>query len=147
MQAATESLRLPSEYQRESQRVDRPIKIFEQALPKDLFESEDYYPCATVELLEVRDVLNEGSTATVAISCGVFAKEFDAWKDCFHLTETIRRYLLEHRTLENQFRLEGEVLFQIPDRQPTPFMFAYAEATYQIYQYQEVYHEQYDIHR
>ena len=138
---ATEKLKLPTEYHDEKTRrlaeTWRKVNVYEQYIPRDLFENDNYYPCATVEFLELHDDLKAGSTATVAITCGVFAKEANAWKDAFELMELIRRRLLSVRTVAERFRLTGDFVWQTVSTQPTPFYFLYGEATYEIFQPQE----------
>ena len=135
IRAAVKNIRLPREYMRQADN-QRGVNVYEQYLPADLFEADDYYPCVIVELLELHDDLQVISTATVGLSFGVFAKEEDAWKDCFHLWEVVRQHLLEHRTIARRFRLK-DCVWQTAQNQPTPFFFSYAQLEYEIYQPQE----------
>lgn len=141
LRRATVSLRLPVEYFNEAQRTSettyKPIQIFEQYLPKDLFENTSYYPCAIVELVEVTDDIKAGSMATVGISIGVYAKEADGYKDAFNLMEVVRRELLTNRVIADRFRLVDAITWRTAQQQPTPFFFIYGEATYSIYLPQE----------
>lgn len=129
-------MRLPTEYAREPDNFVK-VNVFTQYIPKDLFEQETYFPCVVIELVSLRDNLKEGSVAEVVLSCGVYAKEADAWKDLFHLQEVIRRRLLTRRVIDKRFRLTGELITSFPDEQPTPFMFSYLTAQYSLYLYQE----------
>ena len=142
IRAATGKLKYPAEYQNEAERRTettwRGVQVFEQYIPRNLFEENSYYPCAVVEWVSTTDRPNEGSLATVALSFGVFAKEEDGWKDAFNLMETVRIFLLERRTIGKKFRLADELTWQVPDQQPEPFFFVYGELTYQIYQPQEI---------
>ncbi len=142
---ATANLKLPIEYHNEAQRraetTWRRVQVFEQYIPADLFEETSYYPLVVVEWLSTRDKLRgveNGSIATVGLSFGVFAKEADGWKDCFHLMEVCRERLLSKRTLAKRFRLEDELTWETAGQQPAPFFYAYGEAQYQIYPIQEV---------
>lgn len=141
LRLATKNLKLPVEYHDEKTRrlseTWRKVKVYAQYIPHDLFENDAYYPCVTVEFLELRDVLQANSIATVSLTCGVFAKEHDGWKDAFHLMETIRQRLLNKRTIAERFRLTGEIIWQTVSTQPTPFFFLYGEAQYEIFQPQE----------
>lgn len=143
VRVAVAELKLPVEYQddeeREAETTWQKINVWEQYIPKDLFENTVYFPCAIVELVEVHDDTKEGSRATIGISCGVFAKEADGWKDAFHLMELIRDRLLTVRTVARNFRLTGELTWQPAQTQPTPFFFTYGEATYQVFQTQEAF--------
>lgn len=138
IRAATATLKYPVEYHDEKTRRQsstwQKVKIFEQYIPRDLFENDAYYPCITVEWLETQDDTQSGSTATLGLTCGVFAKEADGWKDAFHLMEAVRRRLISVRTVANRFRLTGSVTWQQVTQQPTPFYFVYGEATYEIFQ-------------
>lgn len=134
---ATKNFKLEREYHTVSGENFRPIKIFTQYIPTDLFEAEDYFPCVTVELIELRDILQGKSLATISISCGVFAKEFDAYRDAFTLLQIIRHRLLTKRTIAEKFRLTDEMVWQMPNQQPTPFFFVYGEAVYETFQPQE----------
>ena len=139
--AATENLKLPVEYQNQKQRrlaeTWRRVNVYEQYIPKDLFQTENYYPCAVVELLGIHDDLKLGSTAEIGLSLGVFAKESDGWKDAFHLTELIRHRLLTRRVLAKRFRLTGEIHWETAQNQPEPFFFVYATLSYENFLPQE----------
>ena len=135
---ATKNLRLPIEYMDEE--TDEhlvKVNVFTQYIPQDLFEQTTYFPCVVIELVGVRDNLREGSTAEVALSCGVYAKEEDGWQDAFHLMELIRQRLLTKRTIAQKFRLMNELITSFPDEQPTPFFFIYLNAEYQLFLPQE----------
>ena len=141
---ATALLKLPIEYhnqrQRRAESTWRQVHVYEQYIPADLFQNDTYYPCVIVEWLSTLDRLRgreNGSIATVGLSFGVFAKEADAWKDCFHLMEVVRERLLSKRTLVDRYRLEDEMTWETAANQPTPFFYGYAELQYQIYQPQE----------
>ena len=109
------------------------VNVFEQYLPQDLFETSSYYPCVIVELLEIKDDLDEQkSVATIGLTMGVFAKESDGYLDALHLMEVIRQRLLSHRILDKKFRLIDEVTFETPEYQPAPFYVILAELKYSI---------------
>lgn len=145
IRAVTANLKLPAEYHNEEQRTSettwRRVNVYEQYIPADLFQTEDYFPCVIVEWLETHDTLRGEeikSVATVGLSFGVFAKESDGWKDCFHLMELVRQRVLSVRTLAQRFRLiSDDITWQIGQNQPAPFFFGYAELGYEIYQPQE----------
>ena len=141
LRRATANLRLPVEYHNEAQRTSdttyKPIQIFEQFLPKDLFENTSYFPCVIVELVEVADDIKEGALATVGISIGVYAKEADAYKDAFNLLEVVRHEMLKNRVVVDSFRLVDAITWRTANNQPTPFFFIYGEATYSMYLPQE----------
>ena len=126
---ATERIRFPTEYADEPSDYVK-VNVFEQYLPADLFEQTSYYPCVVVEWLETHDTLNSGSLMTVGLTMGVYAKEADGYLDAFHLMETIRAHLLSQRVIANRFRLKGELTWEQPSEQPTPFFFVVAELTY-----------------
>ena len=138
---ATKLLKLPIEYhnerERRTQMTWRAVHVYEQYIPADLFQNDTYYPCVIVEWLSTVDRTRgreNGSIATVGLSFGVFAKEADAWKDCFHLMEIVRYRLLEKRTIAKRFRLEDELTWETAANQPTPFFYGYGEVQYGIYQ-------------
>lgn len=141
---AIKDLKLPIEYQNERQRraetTWRKVNVYEQYIPADLFQNDNYYPLVVVEWLNTRDKLRgaeNGSIATIGLSFGVFAREADGWKDCLHLLELVRQRLLSKRILARQFRLEDEITWETAGQQPTPFFYAYGEVAYQIYPVQE----------
>ncbi len=141
IKAVTKNLRLPLEYHgTRSNAVQRAVHVYEQQIPHDLFESDEYFPCCTVEFLSLHDTVrgtDVKSIATIGLSCGVFAKESYAWRDCFHLTELCRQRLLSVRTLAEKFRLADDITWEAPPQQPTPFFILLAELNYEIYQPQE----------
>ena len=141
IRAVTAKLRLPVEYfneaERTSEKTYKPITVYEQMIPKDLYQSETYYPCVIVELVEVTDDLQNKSIATVGISIGVYAKEADGYKDAFHLMETISRRILSVREVAKSFRLTEAVTWRTAQQQPSPFFFVYGEAQYEKYLVQE----------
>ena len=148
IRTVTKKIKLPIEYHNEEQRRSestwRPINIYEQYIPADLFQNETYYPCIVVELIETRDHLRMEeirSVATIGLSFGVFAKEADGWKDCFHLMEVVRQRVLSVRNLGQWFRLSDEVLWETGKNQPSPFFYGYAELEYGLYLPQEPYPE------
>ena len=135
---ATAEVRLPTEYHDDDEDSARQeVQVFEGYIPKDLFESTTYYPCVVVELLELRDELQQSSTATIGLSFGVFAKAADSWKDAFHLMEVVRQRLLSRREVAKRFRLTGDITWQTAQNQPTPFFFVYGEISYTVYLVQE----------
>ena len=141
---ATKDLKLPIEYQNERERklesTWRRVRVYEQYLPDADFQNDTYYPLVVVEWLSTVDRTRgreNGSLATVGLSFGVFAKESDGWKDCFHLMELCRQRLLFKRTIANRFRLEDEITWQVAAQQPTPFFYGYGELQYSMYQPQE----------
>ena len=138
---ATSNLKLPVEYQDETARQLKDtwvnVNIFEQQIPRDLFQETAYYPCCIVEFLSLSDNLKSGSIATVGLSLGVFAKEFDGWQDAFHLMEVVRERLLTRRLIAKKFRLTEEVVWQTAQEQPAPFFFVYGELNYEIFFPQE----------
>lgn len=141
---ATALLKLPVEYHNEQERrmekTWRKVRVYEQYIPADLFENDTYYPCAIVEWVSTRDKVRgreNGSIATIGLSFGVFAREGDGWKDCFHLMELVRQRLLTKRTIAQRYRLEDEITWETAANQPTPFFYGYGEAQYGIYQPQE----------
>lgn len=141
IRTATSELRLATEFQNERERrmveTWRKVNVFEQNIPAELFQRENYYPCCVVELLALHDDLKAGSTAEVGLSMGVFAKEADGWKDAFHFAELIRQRLLTRRVLAKRFRLTGEINWETAQAQPTPFFFVYATLNYSTYLPQE----------
>ena len=144
IRACTAKLKLPIEYHNEQQRrmesTWRKVNVYEQYIPKDLYQNETYYPCVVVEWLETRDKFRGEeieSVADIGLSCGVFAKEADGWKDAFHLMELIRQRLLSVRTIAQRFRLSDESMWQSERNQPEPFFFVYSLFQYNIYQQQE----------
>lgn len=141
IRAITANMRLPVEYQNEEERRAETtwskINVYEQYIPADLFQNEVYFPCVIVELLDLTDNIKDGTTATVGLSVGTFAKEADGWKDCFNLVEVIRRRLLSERVVAKSYRLKGEIVWQPAQNQPAPFFFMYAEAQYELYLPQE----------
>lgn len=142
LREATAGVKLPSEY--EALTTAEPtfadcttVNIFEQRIPLDLFEQTSYYPAIIVELVKLTDDLKAGTTATVAVSVGVYAKEANGWKDAFHLMEVVRGRLLSKRVLAKRFRLTDEATWTPPPEQPAPFEFLTGELTYQLYQTRE----------
>ncbi len=130
---ATANLKFPEEYQKEVSAGDYvKVNVYEQMFPADLFESEDYYPFVSVELMTLKDNAERESRAEVGISFGVFAKEADGWLDLFYLMDVIRRRLLEKRFIGDYFRLTGGLEFELPDVQPVPFLVGSMQATYFI---------------
>lgn len=113
------------------------VNVFEQFLPKDLFDETTYYPLVLVEWLSTLDNLKSVSTAQIGLTIGTYAKEADGWIDAFYLMELIRQHLLKNRLIAQKFRLTGEVNWQVPSEQPAPFFFIMAELSYEIFQPQE----------
>lgn len=142
--SATQNLLLPVEYQNQKtkklEKTLRKVNVYQQYIPRDMFENDSYYPCVIVEWLNITDEMNgadANSTANVGISCGVYSYESDGWKDCFRLTDLIRTRLLTRRLIADKFRLKGDVLWETGENQPLPFFFTYATLPYGIYQPQE----------
>ena len=139
---AVKDIKFPIEYHTTAAEKDFvPVNVFEIYIPDDLFEQTSYYPCIVVEYLDTTDKLGGGeiqSVARIGLSFGVFAKEKDGWQDCFHLMEVCRERLLRRRLLAERFRLADEVTWEFAETQPRPFMFAYCELSYYMFQLQEV---------
>ena len=129
---------LPKEYATDASPDDFvPVNVFEQYLPKDLFDETAYYPLVMVEWLSTVDNLKEISTAQVGLTIGTYAKEADGWVDAFYLMELIRQHLLKHRLIAQKFRLVEEINWQVPETQPSPFFFVMGTLSYEMFQPQE----------
>lgn len=141
---ATQNLLLPVEYQNEAEKkletTWRKVNIYQQYIPRDMFENDNYYPCVIVEWLNTTDEMNGAdakSLTNIGLSCGTFSFGANSWKHCFRLTDLIRNRLLTQRLVANCFRLTGDVLWETGENQPLPFFFTYAVLSYEIYQPQE----------
>ena len=131
-------VKLPVEYAEKATAEDFiKVNVFEQFLPKDLFEETTYYPLVLVEWLSTVDNLKEHSTAQIGLTLGVYAKEADGWIDALYLMELIRQHFLRKRLIAQKFRLTEEINWQVPSEQPLPFMFIMGELTYEMFQAQE----------
>lgn len=139
LREATAQIRFPTEYARRAEPSDFvKVQVFKQYLPENLFEEQNYYPCICAELLKVEDDLSEFSKAEVALSCGVYAYEENAWLDLFHLMEVVRHRVLTKRVIANRFRIVNAEWGLIDEAtQPRPFLFGQGILTYAIYQPQE----------
>lgn len=131
-------VKMPTEYAAEPT-ADKivGINIFEQYLPKNLFEETTYFPFVLVEWLETQDNLKEGSTATVGLTIGVFALEENGWSDAFYIMELIRARLLSKRLIAKRFRLTDEINWQVESNQPSPFFILYGTLSYEMFLPQE----------
>lgn len=131
-------VKLPVEYAASATAEDFiSVNVFEQFLPKDLFDETTYYPLVLVEWLSTLDNLKNASTAQVGLTIGVYAKEADGWIDALYLMELIRQHFLKKRLIAQKFRLTEEINWQVPSSQPEPFFFIMGELTYEIFQAQE----------
>lgn len=132
-------VKMPTEYAAEPTADNFiAVNIFEQYLPKNLFEETTYFPFVLVEWLETQDNLKEGSTAQIGLTFGTYALEENGWIDAFYLMELVRERLLSKRLIANRFRLADEVQWQIESDQPSPFFILYASLNYQLFLPQEV---------
>lgn len=113
------------------------VNVFEQFLPKDLFDETTYYPLVLVEWLSTLDNLKKATTAQVGLTIGVYAKEEDGWVDAFYLMELVRQHLLRKRLIAQKFRLTEEINWEVPSEQPAPFMFIMSTLSYEMFQPQE----------
>lgn len=134
-------VKLPVEYAAAAAAEDFiSVNVFEQFLPKDLFDETTYYPLVLVEWLSTQDKLEDESTAQVGLTIGTYAKEKDNWIDAFYLMELIRQHLLRKRLIARKFRLVEEINWQVPSEQPAPFFFIMCELSYNIFQPEEEVH-------
>ena len=127
---ALRNAKLPTEYAKKAEEL-RGINVYQQYIPADLFANDNYYPCVVAEWVGTEDRISGGCTLNVALSIGVYAKEEDGWQDAFHIMDLIRQRLLTKRVIGKKFRLEGEVVWQPAEQQPTPFFFIYSELKFQ----------------
>lgn len=132
---ALKNLKLPTEYQYDPAPDNFvQVNVFKQYLPADLFEQTSYYPFVMVEWLSSSDNLNKGSTATVGITIGTFAKESDGYLDALYILDALRIRLLNKRILAKKFSLvQDAATWEVPSSQPTPFFVLYGSLTYQMY--------------
>ena len=131
-------VKLPVEYATTATTDDFiKVNVFEQFLPKDLFDETTYYPLVLVEWLSTLDNLKNASTAQVGLTIGVYAKEQDGWVDALYLLELVRQHLLRKRLIAQKFRLTEEITWQVPSEQPLPFFFVMGSLSYEIFQTQE----------
>ena len=131
-------VKLPVEYAEKATAEDFiKVNVFEQFLPKDLFDETTYYPLVLVEWLSTVDNLKELSTAQVGLTIGVYAKEEDGWIDAFYLMELVRQHLLRKRLIAQKFRLTEEITWEVPSEQPLPFFFIMGNLSYEMFQPQE----------
>lgn len=131
-------VKLPVEYAEKATPDDFiTVNVFEQFLPKDLFDETTYYPLVLVEWLSTLDNLKKATTAQVGLTIGVYAKEEDGWVDAFYLMELVRQHLLRKRLIAQKFRLTEEINWEVPSEQPAPFMFIMSTLSYEMFQPQE----------
>ena len=131
-------VKLPVEYATTATHDDFiTVNVFEQFLPQDLFDETTYYPLVLVEWLSTVDNLKEHSTAQAGITIGVYAKEEDGWIDAFYLMELVRQHLLRKRLIAQKFRLTEEIVWQVPEQSPLPFVFIMGSLSYEMFQPQE----------
>jgi len=131
-------VKLPVEYAASATAEDFiSVNVFEQFLPKDLFDETTYYPLVLVEWLSTLDNLKKATTAQVGLTIGVYAKEEDGWVDAFYLMELVRQHLLRKRLIAQKFRLTEEINWEVPSEQPAPFMFIMSTLSYEMFQPQE----------
>lgn len=131
-------VKMPTEYAAEPTADNFiAVNIFEQYLPKNLFEETTYFPFVLVEWLETDDNLKEGATAQIGLTIGVYALEENGWIDAFYIMELVRERLLSKRLIANRFRLADEINWQVESNQPSPFFILYGTLSYEIFQPQE----------
>lgn len=131
-------VKMPTEYATEPTADNFiAVNIFEQYLPKNLFEETAYFPFVVIEWLETQDNLKEGSTAQIGLTFGTYAHEENGWIDAFYLMELVRERLLSKRLIANRFWLADEINWRIESNQPSPFFILYGTLTYEIFQPQD----------
>lgn len=131
-------VKMPTEYAAEPTADNFiAVNIFEQYLPKNLFEETTYFPFVLAEWLETQDNLKEGSTAQIGLTVGTYALEETGWIDAFYLMELVRERLLSKRLIANRFRLADEINWHVESNQPSPFFILYGTLTYEIFQPQD----------
>ena len=128
---ALSGVEFAEEYQREPGELV-VVNVFENYLPENVFEETSWLPFVLVELLEVHDDLNAGSSTEIGLTLATFAFEGDGWKDAWHMVELIRRELLIRRVLANRFRLK-DLRWEVPGEQPREFYFVTGRVTYDNY--------------
>ncbi len=138
VQAIAELLRKAlAEYKMQAEgQDDKSVTVYEQHIPDEDFESDTYYPLVIVSCQNVEDK-EEGSTATIGLTIGVYGDDKEAWIDLLNIMEHIRQSLLKYRTIDQRFRLAFPTKFETIEAQPYPFWFAYATLTYTIGQPEE----------
>lgn len=133
---AVKDTRFPLEHHSSDKIPLKPVTVYEQFLPRESFNDDNYYPLVLVEWLSTSDELDGGnpkSTSTIGLSMGVFAAESYGWRDSLHLTELIRHRLLTRRVVGQKFRLTGETNFEMSSEQPLPFVYSFATLIYQTF--------------
>lgn len=110
---------------------DKPVTVYEQHIPDEEYENDTYYPYVIVSCQNVEDV-EDGSTATIGLTIGVYGQDKLAWMDMLSIMERIRQRLLLVRLLDDMFRLILPTKFETIENQPYPFWFGYGTLVYQI---------------
>lgn len=133
---AVADVKLPIEHHSAAGLVLRPVTVYEQFLPREVFNDETYYPLVMVEWLSTADEFGATakSTTNIGVSMGVFAAETWGWKDALHLTEVVRHRLLTHRIIGEKFRLTGDANWEVAPENPLPFFYTYGILSYQMFQ-------------
>lgn len=128
VEAAVKDYKLSAENQ-----DDKKVTVYRQHIPNDAFEDDSYYPLAIVSYQDSTDDEN-GSTATIGITFGVYGEDKNAWRDLLSIMERTRQRLLIYRKLDDRFRLILPSKFETIENQPYPFWFGYATLAYTIAQ-------------
>lgn len=126
IEAATAAYILQAEDQK-----DKKIAVYRQHFPNEDFEDDSYYPLVIASYQSSEDT-EDGSTATIGLTVGIYGHDKKAWQDLLSVLERIRQQLLTHRKLSHRFRLLLPTKFETIENQPYPYWFGYATLKYQI---------------
>ena len=69
---------------------DKAVTVYEQHIPDEEYESDTYYPYVIVSCQTVEDV-EDGSTATIGLTVGVYGEDRLAWMDMLSIMERVRQ--------------------------------------------------------
>lgn len=110
---------------------DKKVTVYRQHFNNEDFESDSFYPLV-IACWENSEDQEDGSTATIGLTVGVYGEDKNAWMDLASIMERIRQQLLIYRKLDNRFRLIMPTKFETIENQPYPYWFGYATLKYQI---------------
>ncbi len=127
------------EFEVEQQTPDPPppkkISVYEQYVPTDMHDSDNFFPYVLVSL-DSTETANQAGIATLNIQLAVFGGNeqdgYSGWRDLFNLAERIMQFIDSTPIIANQFVWNRQTAFVPAEKQKLPWFYGNIVTEYTI---------------
>lgn len=113
--------------------ADRAPQVVAGWLPPKTNDDDDPdFPYVIARLVAGTDTEEQG-TVRVRLLVGTHSEDADGWRDALNVVERIRQALMTQRTIDDRYRLQMPLEWEMPDDQPYPQFVAQMTTIWTMY--------------